>query len=746
MGYYLIPSFSSRSSWPDKLYVQTVTAKLSRVPEKTLMENKTYTKACLEQIFKTDGMSDIPRPCQQSSLCMDDDKVVCNEQMDWLKLDEKLPIWSRLKVVNCVGNLRELIYERNYMIEIPDRLWSLWGNSDIQTVIGRDMLTVKGHDLVSSILALCVSLKHNLNSWTPRLLDNIVAKGSEIFLEMIQKHNMTDVTFNEKFLTASYLFDDTIFNVKVQPAASGYVYVPFGRGEYNMSRALVWFFKNYQFGLVHCNFRVLAIGYAVDINNGFFMYDGQSKGPPLMADGEYNSYVLRTGHLQILLYCIIVALNVIQDNVKFDIYTVDIETDEKLIAKLTRSMKHDLKSTSKNPAGKEKKVFIPKRKRAEALQKYGAILNYDAQYVKADADKENKFRDASLPITTGIPQNLATQTEGQNGEIAKQEVQKKLTKNHTTQVREEFAVVTSKGAPNEKAKIEKNELQKYALSRTSASNIPVNNEATQNATLSNIETTEQERKLKVQLVNIKPAPFASASTIKIIYNPTLAATVVNSPIPIRIPMKHSLIENKSNLKPWQGTTASTKTVSLASALKRSSINEPTVHFTNKQTSGKTERKMKAKATGLKKAISSAPTSLASNNQRVSVHTAFAINSNVKALKTAPSSSSKRSNYTSQIKATEKRSKSKSPDKKKSFNPANIVLSTQYADSNNNSEPKIYLVKNEEKANLLKYKTSNPKVIVVNQLSDLIAERTARFDTLRSKQLLGNKKCEPLTNV
>uniref|UniRef100_A0A1B0FID7 Uncharacterized protein n=1 Tax=Glossina morsitans morsitans TaxID=37546 RepID=A0A1B0FID7_GLOMM len=419
------------------------------------MENNIYNKACWELIFKTDGMSDIPRPCQQSSLCMDDDKVVCNEQMDWLKLDEKLPIWSRLKVVNCVGNLRELVYERNYMIEIPDRLWSLWGNSDIQTVIGRDMCTVEGHDLVSSILALCASLKHNLNSWTPRLLDNIVAKGSEIFFEMIQKHNMTDVTFNEKFLTASYLFDDTIFNVKVQHAAFGYVYVPFGRGEYNMSRALVWFFKNYQFGLVHCNFRILAIGYAVDINNGFFMYDCQSKGPPLMAEGEYNSYILRTGHLQILLYCIIVALNVIQDNVKFDIYTVDIETDEKLIAKLTRSIKHDLKSTSKYPGRKEKKVFIPKRKRAQALEKYGAILNYEAQYVKVDADKENKFRDASLPITRGISQNLARQTEGQNGEIAKQEVQKK--------VRDEFAIVRSKGAPNEKAKLEKNELQNREL-------------------------------------------------------------------------------------------------------------------------------------------------------------------------------------------------------------------------------------------------------------------------------------------
>uniref|UniRef100_A0A1B0B282 Uncharacterized protein n=1 Tax=Glossina palpalis gambiensis TaxID=67801 RepID=A0A1B0B282_9MUSC len=678
-----------------------------------------------------DGISDIPRPCQQSYLCMDDDKVICNEQMDWLKLDEKLPIWSRLKVVNCVGNLRELLYERNYMIEIPDRLWSLWGNSDIQTVIGRDMLTVKGHELVSSILALCVSLRYNLNSWTPRLLDNIIAKGSEIFLEMIQKHNMTDVTFNEKFLTASYLFDDTIFNVKLQPAASGYVYVPFGRGEYNMSRALVWFFKNYQFGLVYCNFRVLAIGYAVDINNGFFMYDCQSKGPPLMAEGEHNSYILRTGHLQILLYCIIVALNVIQDNVKFNIYTVDIETDENLSAKLTKSIKHDLKFTSKVAGGKEKKVYIPKRKRAEALQKYGALLNYDERYVKEDADKENKFVDATLPITSGIAKNLATQTEGQNGEIEKQVVQRKLIKNHAAQVREDFTVVMSKGAPNETVKIDKNELQRYTLSRTSASNIPVNNEATTNETLSNIETTGQERKLKVQLVRVKPAPLPTASTMKIIYNPTLAGPVMNPPIPMRIPVKQSLVEHKSNLKPGQGPAASTKTISLASALKP--INRPTVHFANKQISGKTENKIKAKATGLKKTISLAPASvpmpkptpsLASNNQRITIHTAFATNSSVKALKTAPSSSSKgqtkRPNCTCQTKTIEKRSRAKSPDEKKSFNPANVVLRTQYADSNNNTKPKIYLVKNEEKAKHLKYKTSNPKVIVVNQLSDLIA--------------------------
>uniref|UniRef100_A0A1A9VA51 Uncharacterized protein n=1 Tax=Glossina austeni TaxID=7395 RepID=A0A1A9VA51_GLOAU len=704
------------------------------------MDKKIYTKASLELIFKAEGMSDIPRPCQQSSLCMDDDKVVCNERIDWLKLDKGLPIWSRLKIANCVGILRELLYERNYMIEIPDRLWSLWGNSDIQTIIGRDMFTVKGHDLVSSVLSLCVSLKYNLNSWTPRLLDNIVEKGSEIFLEMIQKHNMTDVTFNEKFLTTAYFFDDTIFNVKVQPAASGYVYVPFGRGEYNMSRALVWFFKNYQFGLVHCNFRVLAIGYAVDINNGFFMYDCQSKGRPLMAEGEYNSYVLRTGHLQILLYCIIVALNVIHDNVKFDIYTVDIEPDDKLTAKLTakltRTITHDLNFTSKNVERKEKKVFIPKRKRAEALEKYGAILNYNTRYVKVDADKENKFRDVPLVITTGISQNWATQAEGQNNEIAKQEIQKKLTKNPTVQVREEFAVVMSKGAPNEKAKIEKNELQKYTLSRISASNIPVNNEATPSTTLSNIETTEQERKLKVQLVQVRRAPLASASNIKIIHNPTLAARIVNPPMPIRIPMKQSLIENKSNVKPWQETTASTNAVSFAS-----SINKPTVHFANKQTSGKTENNLKAKATEVKKTISSAPTSvsmpkptpsLASNNQRITVCTSFA-----EALKTAPSSSSskgqtKRPNCTRHKKGTEKRSKAKPPDKKKSFNPANIVLSTQYADSNNNSEPKIHLVKNEEKANLTKCETSNPKVIVVKRLIDLIADNKSKKVTIGRK--------------
>uniref|UniRef100_A0A1A9VCG3 Uncharacterized protein n=1 Tax=Glossina austeni TaxID=7395 RepID=A0A1A9VCG3_GLOAU len=326
---------------------------------------------------KSYNSTDIPDPCQFTSLCLQDDKNVRDEKMSWLfRMEKNIPIWSRLLHTNCVGHLRDLEFnmDHNYGIEIPNRLWSLWGSDEVHSIIAEAMPISKGYVMINSVLALCASLKYNLNVWSVKLMDTIVTKGLRILKEILQKNCLSDAKFHIDYLIASYIFLDTIFRVDIQSVVSGSLYTC---GRYNLARTLMWFFKTYQFGLILCNGRILAIGYAVDVNNSFFVYDCQNKGAPLLKDGRHNSYLLRTNHLQILLYCIIVALNVNHKNIKFTIYAVDITDLEANMGNLDQSNSVDNKSKAfkaskdklkclKTPASR--KPYIIKRKPVKILK------------------------------------------------------------------------------------------------------------------------------------------------------------------------------------------------------------------------------------------------------------------------------------------------------------------------------------------------------------------------------------------
>lgn len=350
-------------------------------------------------------MADIPTPCQYRYLNADDDKSVLNESREWLKeYDEHIPLWSRLKPTNCVGHVRNLPTAKHkaYDVEVPSRLISLWGNTSSFANVLRHVDDKINFKKICCILVCCAALKKNVDLWTSQLLDEIALKAANIFMEKMKEHNAAKKQFLFKSLDGSYQWSNAIYHVQLTEVASGYLYMPYGQDQFNLARALRYFFNQYQFGLFQCNQRTLAIGYAVDTSFGYFMYDCESFGSPLLAKNEQNSYILRASHLQILVYSIIKTLDIHQTLIKFIIHRMDIESEDIL---------HNIR-TIKLPSSKllptqpyKRQVFVLPRKPTDthrflydkhqmALRSKNATTNIQGQKnnIQSDGMKKSLLR------------------------------------------------------------------------------------------------------------------------------------------------------------------------------------------------------------------------------------------------------------------------------------------------------------------------------------------------------------------
>lgn len=278
-------------------------------------------------------MPDIPTACQYRYLNRDDDKNTLNESKEWLKeFHDRIPLWSRLNESNCVGHVRNIPTAKHkaFDVEIPSRLISLWGDpasfEKVLTHINDKANFVK----ICCILVCCSALKMNMDLWTSGLLDEIALKAATVFMEKSKQHKAANKQFTIQSLNDAYQWSNTLYHVKLAEVASGYVYIPYGQDQFNVARALRFFFSQFQFGIFQCNQKTLAIGYAVDTSFGYFMYDCESVGEPLLNKNEQNSYILRASHLQILVYSIIKTLDIHQTLIKFVIHRIDIESEDLL--------------------------------------------------------------------------------------------------------------------------------------------------------------------------------------------------------------------------------------------------------------------------------------------------------------------------------------------------------------------------------------------------------------------------------
>ena len=262
----------------------------------------------------------------QTSNASDDKQAsVCNhyETVEWLA--NSVPIWSRLKSRNADERYRGLPITKlkEYDIEIKERLWSLWGSIHPQAPVFKPISRGKQY-LACCVVSLCAASLYPLGDWNSQLLDSIVINGDRYFQQSISNIKSSDYEFSLEDLNVECFLENVAFKVHMEMVVYGKLYSRPYYNRMNLAEALMYFFHYYQFGILQCFKKCLAIGCVTGHDGGYFMFDCQSREHPLFSKDQGTSYILRTKYLQILLYCIVVTLNIPYYNVTFTLHKVNI--------------------------------------------------------------------------------------------------------------------------------------------------------------------------------------------------------------------------------------------------------------------------------------------------------------------------------------------------------------------------------------------------------------------------------------
>lgn len=264
-------------------------------------------------------------------------KKCCSDAIDWLPgeviywLDVPSfpPVWSRLSknnaasVPRCTPQSKYGVYD----IEIPNELWSLWGYMHPLNPV----FNLKVCDKLSwacNIVACCAAKLYPLSHWQPRLLDTIVINGDRYYRDSLRKFQAETYQFTLNDLSDTCCLENLRFKVHPEMVSFGAFYERDNSSVMNLAKSLISFFSQHTVGLLHCrHLRAVVIGR--DNCNGcvggdYFMFDCQSKDYPLFHKGDCKPYLLRCKTLQMLLYCIVMALEVRCNRVQFELYKVGI--------------------------------------------------------------------------------------------------------------------------------------------------------------------------------------------------------------------------------------------------------------------------------------------------------------------------------------------------------------------------------------------------------------------------------------
>uniref|UniRef100_A0A1A9WTJ3 Uncharacterized protein n=1 Tax=Glossina brevipalpis TaxID=37001 RepID=A0A1A9WTJ3_9MUSC len=245
-----------------------------------------------------------------------------NESIAWL--EHCLPVWSRLNRRNAAGRYRSMGISKfkKYDIEIEDRLWSLWGTLHPSAPVFEPNNRGKQF-LACSVVALCAARLYRLIDWSPQLLDSIVINGNRYHQQSLGDIKCEDYNFSIEDLNLECWLGNLRFVVHIEHVVYGKLYSRPYYNRMNLAEGLMYFFSYFEFGILQCLNKCLAIGYIPGHDGGYFMFDCQSRDHPIFPKGQGASYVLRTKHLQVLLYCIVVTLNIPYYNVLFTIHKVE---------------------------------------------------------------------------------------------------------------------------------------------------------------------------------------------------------------------------------------------------------------------------------------------------------------------------------------------------------------------------------------------------------------------------------------
>ncbi|XP_073821215.1 uncharacterized protein [Musca autumnalis] len=179
-------------------------------------------------------------------------------------------------------------------------------------------------------MALCASRVVPLNQWNQKVMDQIVLSGEHYFRESRKEVAANESGFQLEDLADLCSMEGKPFNVCLKTMQQGRLFSEPTNGPANLAFALINFFVKQQFGILECFNRFLGFGYIPGRNGGYFMVDAQSMNFPVFYKHQSGVYMLRTNHLQILLYCLIVSLNVRHLKANFCIHKVDIKSTKSL--------------------------------------------------------------------------------------------------------------------------------------------------------------------------------------------------------------------------------------------------------------------------------------------------------------------------------------------------------------------------------------------------------------------------------
>lgn len=232
----------------------------------------------------------------------------------------KIPPWSRLNILNIERNKRKtyLTTWKEYDVEIQKEVYSLWGN------LSPVCYVFKGNRakqyLAINTISIAMALLYPLDEWNPEILDSIVINGDLYFSESIENISEEDHELKIYNLNSEFEICNINLQFRFESVLHGMLYDT-NMENFNLSRALTYFFRHHQFGILNLTGRTIAIGKS----STFFMFDCQSFGSPLFIKDQGTAYVLRCCSLRRLLECILITLNVKRYCVRFALYSVSVD-------------------------------------------------------------------------------------------------------------------------------------------------------------------------------------------------------------------------------------------------------------------------------------------------------------------------------------------------------------------------------------------------------------------------------------
>lgn len=271
-------------------------------------------------------LSLVPIPLQECQLSSK--ALTCSESIEWLlDLKERKPVWSRLNDINTSGYKRKLPMSmaKNYDIEVKGRLWSLWGSKRKHKGKHSNTLQTSKSYMAITVMALCAARAIRLNIWTSKIMDTILENGKLYYKQSLKNSKCSKKDFQLENLYTKCMLEGISFKICLRTCHKGLLYCTPLKCQPNLAFALVEFFSSHQFGILECNRRLLGIGFINGPIGNYFMFDAQCQNYPLFSNNISAPYVLRTNHLQVLLYCLIISINAPFKNTPFSLHELQIE-------------------------------------------------------------------------------------------------------------------------------------------------------------------------------------------------------------------------------------------------------------------------------------------------------------------------------------------------------------------------------------------------------------------------------------